>query len=65
MKDIDNMITELLLLGRYENVVDLCIQEERFTDAILIGNFFDKNLYKKAQQAYFRHQNKNKFSNVS
>lgn len=62
--DIDNLITELLLIGRYENVVDLCIQEERFTDAILIGNFFDRNLLEKAQKAYFRHQNKNKFSNV-
>lgn len=62
--DIDNLITELLLIGRYENVVDLCIQEERFTDAILIGNFFDRNLLEKAQRAYFRHQNKNKFSNV-
>lgn len=33
-------------------------------DAALIGNFFDKNLFLKAQRAYFRHQNKNKFSNV-
>lgn len=62
--DIDNLIAELLLLGRYDSVVDLCIQEERFTDAILIANFFDRNLLPKAQRAYFRHQNKNKLSNV-
>lgn len=62
--DTENLITELLLLGRYETVVDLLIQENRFTDAILIANFFDKNLLAKTQQRYFRHFNKNKFSNV-
>ena len=63
--DTENLITELLLLGKYETVVDLLIQEERFTEAILIANFFDKNLLVKTQQRYFRHFNKNKFSNVS
>ncbi|CAF0785032.1 unnamed protein product [Brachionus calyciflorus] len=60
----ENLITELLLLGKYETVVDLLVQEERFTEAILIANFFDKNLLLKTQQRYFRHFNKNKFSNL-
>jgi protein transport protein SEC31 len=63
--DIDSLTSELLILGQYEKVVDLLIKEHRFTDAILIANFFDKNLYAKAQQAYFRHNAKNKFSNVN
>ena len=62
--DIDRLTSELLVLGQYEKVVDLLIQETRFTDAILIANFFDKNLFAKTQQAYFRHNSKNKFSNV-
>jgi hypothetical protein len=62
--DIDSLTSELLILGQYEKVVDLLIQENRFTDAILIANFFDKNLFAKTQQAYFRHNAKNKFSNV-
>lgn len=61
----ENLITELLLLGKYENVVDILVQEERFTEAILISNYFDKNLFQKTQQRYFRHFYKNKFSNVS
>jgi hypothetical protein len=63
--DVDSLTSELLILGHYEKVVDLLIQEGRFTDAILIANFFDKNLFVKTQQAYFRHNAKNKFSNVS
>lgn len=62
--DVDNLVSELLMLGKYEQVVDILIQENRFTDAILIANFFDKNLYVKAQQSYFRHFTKNKFANV-
>lgn len=60
----ENLITELLLLGKYENVVDILVEEERFTEAILISNFFDQNLFQKTQQRYFRHFYKNKFSNV-
>jgi protein transport protein SEC31 len=54
----------LLLLGRYDIAVELCVQEDRFTEAILIANFFDKNLLQKTQQRYFR-KHKNKFSNVN
>ena len=60
----ESLISELLVLGQYEKVVDLLVQEQRFTDAILIANFFDKNLFVKTQQAYFRHHAKNKFSNL-
>jgi hypothetical protein len=63
-KDVENLISELLVLGQYEKVVDLLIQENRFTDAILIANFFDKNLLAKTQQIYFRQNSKNKFLNV-
>lgn len=61
----ENLVTELLLLGKYENVVDILVEEERFTEAIIISNFFDQNLFQKTQQRYFRHYYKNKFSNVT
>jgi protein transport protein SEC31 len=59
--DVENLISQLLLLGKYENAVDLCIQEHKYTDAILIANFFDKNLLVKAQKLYFK-KNKDNFS---
>jgi protein transport protein SEC31 len=59
--DVDNLISQLLLLGKYDKAVDLCIQEHKYTDAILIANFFDKNLLVKAQKLYFK-KNKGHFS---
>ena len=61
--DSDNLISELLLLGRFESAVDICVQENRFTDALLIANFFDQKLFLKVQQNYFT-KNANKFSSV-
>jgi hypothetical protein len=43
--------------------VDICVQENRFTDALLIANFFDQKLFIKVQQNYFK-SNPNKFSSV-
>jgi hypothetical protein len=57
------LIAESLVLGRYETVVNLCIQENRYTDAILVASFFDKDLFAKTQQLYFQN-NKTKFTKV-
>jgi protein transport protein SEC31 len=58
---IENTICEGLLLGQYESVIDLCIKENRFIDALLIANTFDANLINKIQTSYFnRHDKTNK-----
>ena len=51
--DIENTICEGLLLGQYETVVDLCVKENRYIDALLIANNFDSNLVGKIQKSYF------------
>lgn len=57
------MISKLLLLGKYEIAVEMCIQEDRFTEAVLIANCFDKDLLAKTQKRFFKNH-KNKFTNV-
>ena len=61
--DIDKVISELLILGKYKEVVDLCIQENRYTEAILVASFFDQELFIKTQKLYFQN-NQTKFSKV-
>ena len=62
--EIEATISDSLLLGRYKTVVDLCIQENRFTDAILVASFFDKDLFAQVQKLYLD-KNKNKFTKVN
>lgn len=52
-----------MILGDYQKVVDLCIKEDRWTDAVLIANYFDKDLLIKTQKLYFQN-NQNKLSKV-
>ena len=64
LKDIDNIISESLALGNVGAVVQLCIKEKRFTEAILVASCFDdKELFSKAQRAFFQN-NENKFSKL-
>ena len=64
LKDIDNIISESLALGNVGAVVQLCIKEKRFTEAILVASCFDdKELFSKAQIAFFQN-NENKFSKL-
>jgi hypothetical protein len=62
-KEVDNLASRLLLTGRYEQAVEVCIKQGRYTEAILIANLFDKQLLAKTQQIYFKN-NMNDFSKV-
>ena len=61
--DTENLISKLLLLGKYDIAVEMCIQEDRYTEAVLIANYFDKDLLAKTQMRFFKNH-KNKFTNV-
>jgi protein transport protein SEC31 len=52
-----------MILGNYQQAVELCIKEDRWTDAILIANCFDQVLLAKTQNLYFK-KNQNKLSHV-
>ncbi len=63
--ETDNLLSESLALGNVEAVVDLCIKESRYTEAILIANCFDnKQLLAKVQRHFFQSNNNNKFAKL-
>lgn len=51
---IDGQINKALLCGSIEVAVDLCLQEERWADAILLAARGGQELMSKAQTKYFQ-----------
>lgn len=49
----DKSITEAILFGQFEKAVDLCLKEDRLSDAFILATLGDKALQKKVQDAYF------------
>jgi protein transport protein SEC31 len=49
----DKSITQAILFGQFENAVDLCLKEDRLSDAFIFATLGDKALQKKVQDAYF------------
>jgi hypothetical protein len=50
-------------LRKYDVAVDLCINENRYADAILIASFAGKDLLTRTQARYFKNK-KSSFSKV-
>ena len=51
--EADRRITHALLLGQFENALDVCLQEERRSDAFMIAICGGQKCIDKAQKAYF------------
>ena len=49
----DRRITRALLLGEFEKALDICLQEERMSDAFMIAICGGQVCIEKAQKAYF------------
>ena len=49
----DRRITRALLLGQFEKALDVCLQEERMSDAFMIAICGGSQCIEKAQKAYF------------
>lgn len=62
--DTDGLISQALLLGNFEGAVELCMQAERFADAIILAIAGGENLLKDTQKRYFA-KHKTKLSLVS
>ncbi|NXT89647.1 SC31B protein, partial [Anhinga rufa] len=52
-EDTDGLISQALLLGNFEGAVELCMQAERFADAIILAIAGGENLLKETQKHYF------------
>ena len=51
--EADRRITHALLLGQFENALDVCLQERRMSDAFMIAICGGQKCIDKAQKAYF------------
>ncbi|XP_071420580.1 protein transport protein Sec31B isoform X2 [Pithys albifrons albifrons] len=52
-EDTDGLISQALLLGNFEGAVELCMQAERFADAIILAIAGGESLLKETQRRYF------------
>ena len=52
--DLDREITHSLLLGNFDEALNLCISEQRISDAFMIAICGGQKCIEKAQQAYFK-----------
>jgi protein transport protein SEC31 len=49
----DKSITQAILFGHFDEAVDICLKEDRLSDAFVLATLGDKSLQKKVQDAYF------------
>ncbi|KAL2435214.1 Protein transport protein sec31 [Exophiala dermatitidis] len=54
--EADKKITRALVLGQFEKALDVCLQEDRISDAFMIAICGGESCIKKAQEAYFAKQ---------
>lgn len=62
-EDTDGLISQALLVGNFEGAVDLCLNDGRYAEAILLSISGGEELLKKTQQKYLSRQ-KNSISMV-
>ncbi|EEP81576.1 Sec31 protein [Uncinocarpus reesii 1704] len=54
--EADRAITRALLLGQFEKALEVCLQEDRMSDAFMVAVCGGKNCIEKVQEAYFSKQ---------
>uniref|UniRef100_A0A8C1LEQ5 SEC31 homolog B, COPII coat complex component n=1 Tax=Cyprinus carpio TaxID=7962 RepID=A0A8C1LEQ5_CYPCA len=54
--DTDGLISQALLVGNFEGAVDLCLNDGRYAEAILLSISGGEELLKKTQQHYLQRQ---------
>ncbi|ETN43195.1 uncharacterized protein HMPREF1541_02354 [Cyphellophora europaea CBS 101466] len=54
--EADRKITQALILGKFEQALDVCLKEDRISDAFMIAICGGEKCIKKAQEAYFAKQ---------
>ncbi|KAI8881530.1 hypothetical protein K501DRAFT_222721 [Backusella circina FSU 941] len=52
--DIDSLIARTVVLGDFESTVNLCLYQNRLSDALMFSIYGGKDLLEKTQQSYFQ-----------
>lgn len=63
LPDIDALITEAIISGNIEAAIEICMQEKRFPEALIIASTGGIDLLTKTQSRYLEGQN-NELSNI-
>nr|XP_042906130.1 protein transport protein Sec31A [Parasteatoda tepidariorum] len=59
MKETDGLISQALLTGNISSAVEICIQDNRWADALVLAQAGGQELLQKTQQLYFKSVNTN------
>ncbi|PVV02965.1 hypothetical protein BB560_002564, partial [Smittium megazygosporum] len=60
--EVSDLVTKSLFLGNIEDSIDLCIEYDRFDDALMLASCSGPELTQKVQKAYFeKHSNSNSY----
>ncbi|CAF0960782.1 unnamed protein product [Adineta ricciae] len=51
--EIETLLSRCIMLGQFEPAVDLCFNEQRYTDALLLAHLGGQELLYKTQKRYF------------
>lgn len=54
--EVDKQITNLIMLGKFEKALDICLAEDRMSDAFMLAICGGETSIKKVQEAYFAKQ---------
>ena len=54
----DRKVTRALLLGQFDKALDVCLQEDRISDALMIAICGGQSCVERAQQAYFNRKDR-------
>lgn len=54
--EVDKQITRLVMLGKFDKALDICLAEDRMSDAFMLAICGGERSIKKAQEAYFAKQ---------
>ncbi len=51
--EIETLLSRCIMLGQFDAAVELCFNEQRYTDALLLANLGGQELLYTAQKKYF------------
>jgi protein transport protein SEC31 len=57
--NLDKLITQAILFGKFDHAVDICLGQDRLSDAFMLATQGDAAVRKKVQDAYFARNSQN------
>ena len=52
-EEMETLLNRCIMLGQFEAAVELCLNEQHYTEALLVANLGGQELLNKVQKRYF------------